>query len=37
MAQYKVLKTSFINNALLQEGEFVEYDGEPADNLELVK
>jgi hypothetical protein len=37
MAQYRVLQKSFINNALREEGEIVEYDGDPSDNLELVK
>jgi hypothetical protein len=37
MAQYRVLQTSFINNALVQEGEVVEFDGEPGSNLEPLK
>lgn len=37
MAQYRVLQRSFVNNALLEEGAIVEYDGEPSDNLELIK
>ncbi|MBT8527548.1 hypothetical protein G6666_07570 [Polynucleobacter paneuropaeus] len=37
MAQYRVLKQSFINGELFAEGAFVEYDGEVAENLELVK
>lgn len=37
MPKYKVLQKSFINNQILEEGEIVEYDGEPSSNLELVK
>lgn len=37
MAQYRVLQKSFINNAIVEEGEIVEYDGKPSDNLELIK
>lgn len=38
MAQYRVLERSFIGNAIVEEGEIVEYDGEAAANLEpLVK
>ena len=36
MAKYRVLQTSFINNSLVNEGDVVDYDGEAADNLELV-
>jgi hypothetical protein len=36
MAQYRVLQKSFINNAIVEEGEVIEYDGEPSDNLELI-
>jgi hypothetical protein len=37
MALYRVLERSFINNALVEEGATVEYDGEVASNLELIK
>jgi len=37
MAQYKVLQKSFINNNIVEEGEIVEYDGNPGTNLELIK
>jgi len=37
MPTYKVLVKSFINNALLEEGDTVEYDGKPGSNLELIK
>lgn len=33
MAKYKVLERSFINNAIVEAGEIVEYDGEPSSNL----
>lgn len=33
---YRVTATSFINNALLQPGDEVQYDGEPGDNLEPI-
>lgn len=33
MAKYRVEKTSFINNTIVREGEVVEYDGIPGDNL----
>jgi len=36
MAQYRVLQKSFINNMIAEEGDIVEYDGEPSDNLELI-
>jgi len=36
MAQYRVLQKSFINNAIVEEGAIVEYDGESSDNLELI-
>jgi hypothetical protein len=36
MATYKVLKTSFINNALYKEGDVVEWDGEAGDNLQKL-
>ena len=38
MARYKVLVQSFINDALVQEGEVVVLDdkAEVADNLELI-
>ena len=34
MAQFKVLQKSFIDNAIREEGDIVEYDGEPGSNLE---
>ena len=37
MAKYKVLEKSFINNAIVEEGAIIEYDGEASDNLELIK
>lgn len=37
MPKYRVLAKSFINSAIVQEGEIVEYDGEPSENLELVE
>jgi hypothetical protein len=37
MAIYRVLERSFINNALVEEGATVEYDGEVASNLELIE
>lgn len=37
MAQYRVLQKSFVNNSLVEEGEIVEFDGEPGTNLEPLK
>lgn len=37
MAKYRVLATSFINNALLEPGAIVDYDGEASSNLELIE
>lgn len=37
MAKYRVLTKSFINNAIVEAGELVEYDGTPGSNLELVE
>ena len=37
MPHYRVLQKSFIGTKLVEEGEIVEYDGEPSDNLELVQ
>jgi hypothetical protein len=37
MAQVRVLQKSYIGSRIVEEGEIVEYDGEIADNLELVK
>lgn len=37
MARYKVLETSYINDAIIEPGTIVEYQGEPGANLELVK
>lgn len=34
MPQYRVKVKSFIGNAIRQEGDIVEYDGEPHSNLE---
>lgn len=34
MAKYKVLTRSFINNAIREEGEIVEYEGRAGSNLE---
>lgn len=34
MAKYKILTRSFIGNALHEEGDIVDYDGEVGDNLE---
>lgn len=34
MAKYRVTKQSFINHALVNEGDVIEYDGIPGDNLE---
>ncbi len=36
MAQYRVVSTSFINNALCNVGDIIEYDGVPSDNLEAI-
>jgi hypothetical protein len=37
MAKYRVLEKSFIGNSIAEEGQVVEYDGEAANNLELVE
>lgn len=37
MPTYRALQKSFINNRIVEEGETVEYDGEPSANLELVE
>jgi hypothetical protein len=37
MAKYRTLTKSFINNAIVEAGELVEYDGVPGSNLELVE
>jgi hypothetical protein len=37
MPQYRVLQRSFINNAILEEGAVIEFDGEPGPNLEPIK
>lgn len=34
MAQYRVKTKSFVNNGIREEGEIVDYDGIPGDNLE---
>ena len=36
MAKCRVLEKSFINDAIRQPGDIVEYDGELGPNLELV-
>lgn len=36
MAKFRVIKTSFINNAICSEGDVIEYDGIPSDNLEAI-
>ena len=36
MARYRVLKTSFISNKLVNPDQIIEYTGEASDNLELV-
>lgn len=37
MAKYRVLVRSYINNAIREEGDVVEYDGRPGSNLELIE
>lgn len=37
MPSYKVLVKSYIGNAIREEGEVVEYDGDVADNLEALE
>lgn len=37
MAKYRVLTKSFINNAIVEAGDTVDYDGKPGSNLELVE
>ena len=37
MAKYRVLTPSFINNALVQAGDVVEFDGKPGSSLELIE
>ena len=37
MPQYRVLAKSYIGNRIVEEGEVVDFDGEPSDNLELVE
>lgn len=34
--KYRVLTKSFINNAIREEGDIVEYDGKAGSNLELI-
>jgi len=36
MPKYRVKVKSFINNAIRQEGDIVEYDGAPHSNLEAI-
>lgn len=35
--KYRVLVKSFINNAIVEAGELVDYDGKPGSNLELIE
>lgn len=37
MPRYRVLERSFINNSTFEPGAVIEYDGEVADNLELIE
>lgn len=37
MAKVRVLEKSFINNAVVEEGAVIDYDGELGPNLELVE
>lgn len=37
MARYIVLQRSFIDNAIVEEGQVVEYDGRPGINLQLAE
>ena len=37
MAKVRVLEKSFINNAIREEGDVLEYDGRLGANLELVE
>jgi hypothetical protein len=37
MAKYRVLTKSFINNAIVEAGDVVDYDGKPGSNLELIE
>lgn len=37
MAKYRVLQKSFINNALVEEGQVIDFDGEPSAHLELIE
>jgi hypothetical protein len=37
MPRYRVLERSFINNSTFEPGSIVEYEGEVAGNLELIK
>lgn len=37
LKKYRVLHKSFIGNTIREEGEIVEYDGEPGPNLEPVR
>lgn len=37
MAKYRTLSKSYINSAIVEAGEIVEYDGKPGSNLELVE
>lgn len=36
MPKFEVLQKSFIGNRIVEEGEIVDYDGEPSDNLKPV-
>lgn len=37
MPKYRILAPTFINNALAQEGDVVDYDGKPGSTLELIE
>jgi hypothetical protein len=36
MAKYRTLTKSFINNAIVEAGQIVEFDGKAGSNLELI-
>jgi hypothetical protein len=36
MPKYRVLKKSFINHSLHEEGAVIDFDGTPGDNLEAI-
>jgi hypothetical protein len=37
MAKYRVLTKSYIDSAIVNEGDVIEYDGEASANLELIE